>query len=126
MNAVVQNKYRGTVVYDKVKAELITAARYRGVITYEDVAALMGIFTLGAHLGKETGQVLGDISEDEHRAGRPMLSALAVSVNGKPGPGFAGLALDLGLIASEADWERFWRKQCEEVYKLWATERNRG
>ena len=125
-NTAVPAKYRGTIEYDQVKAELIRAARCRGLLTYEDVGPFLGIFTVGAHLGNAAGQVLGEISEDEHRAGRPMLSAIVVSAtNHKPGPGFADLAAKLGLLAPGQDWEPFWRQQCEALYKLWAPKRNR-
>jgi hypothetical protein len=94
--SVVTNRYRGTTDYIRVRAELVHAAEYRGVTTYQDLAVIMGLPLQGSHMGKETGHVLGEISEDEVNAGRPMLSALAVSVSGKAGPGFFALAKDLG------------------------------
>lgn len=120
---VVIDKYRGSVEYEMVKAELITAAKYRGMITYQDVAAIMGLPSSGSHMGSATGHLLGEISEDEVLAGRPMLSALSVSVSGKPGSGFAGLCVDLGLIEEGQDWEPCWRQQREMLYKTWAPRR---
>lgn len=35
--------YQGTIVYHLVYAELATAARYRGVTTYQTVAQIMGL-----------------------------------------------------------------------------------
>lgn len=93
--SVVRNKYRGTTKYFHVLAELVRAAQYRGRTTYQDIALLMGLPQKGSYMGKEVGQILGEISEDEVRAGRPMLSAVAVGVNGKAGPGFFGLAREL-------------------------------
>lgn len=52
-------------------------------------------------MGREVGYILGEISEDEHVAGRPMLSALALSKAGKAGPGFFGLARALGALNSD-------------------------
>ena len=117
---IIPDKYRGSIEYDKVKAELINAAKYQGLITYQDIAAIMGLDSKGSVMGSRTGYMLGEISEDEVLAGRPMLSALAVSVEGKPGPGFAGLCVDLGLINKGQDWEPFWQQQRKKVYKTWA------
>ncbi len=90
--AQVQNRYRGTKEYHLVYGELITAARYRGTVTYQELAALMRLPLQGSYMGAEVGHVIGEISEDETLQGRPMLSALVVSAtNGSPGPGFFGL-----------------------------------
>jgi hypothetical protein len=61
-------------------AELVRAAQYRGITTYQDIAVIMGLPIIGSHMGLETGQILGEISEDEVNVGRPMLSAIAVNV----------------------------------------------
>ncbi len=89
---IVTSKYRGTTTYLNVMAELVRAAQYRGLTTYQDVAMIMGLPISGQMMGKETGQVLGEISEDEILAGRPMLSTVCVNVEGKTGPGFSNLA----------------------------------
>ena len=84
---IVKDKYRGTPKYFFVMAELVRAAQYRGVTTYQDLAVILGLPQKGSHMGREIGLVLGEIAEDEVTAGRPMLSAVAVSVSGRPGPG---------------------------------------
>jgi hypothetical protein len=71
--SIVQDKYRRTPTYFHVVAELIRATQYRGLTTYQDIAVIMGITVTGSHMGKQTGKILGEISEDEVRAGRPML-----------------------------------------------------
>jgi hypothetical protein len=49
-----------------------------------------------------------------------MLSAVAVSVSGKAGPGFFGLAKDLGrFTGGPSDEDSFWRKEVEAVYETW-------
>jgi len=68
----------GSMTGVRVLAELIHAAEYRGVTTYQDIAVIMGLPLQGAYMGRETGHVLGEFSEDEVNAGRPMLSAVAV------------------------------------------------
>lgn len=119
---IVQSRYRGTIEYANVYVEPITSAQYRGHITYQEVAAIIGLPNTGSHMGKEVGWMLGEISEDEHANGRPMLSALALSNSGKPGEGFFGIAATLGLLpegSSPAEKDSFVKKQQESVYRIW-------
>ena len=74
---IVKAKYRGTKEFLLAYMKLITAAQYRGVVYYTDIAKILGIEKPGHHMGREVGQLLGEISENEHQAGRPMLSAVA-------------------------------------------------
>jgi hypothetical protein len=117
----VADKYRGTTNYNRVLAELVRAAEYRGVTTYQDIAVIMGLPLQGAFMGRETGHILGEISEDEVKAGRPMLSAVAVSVvTGKAGPGFFALAKELGRFGGDpAEKETFWHQELQAVYDTW-------
>src|SRR5690606_16340339 len=110
----------GSTTYFVVYAELIQAARYRGLTTYQKIAQLMGLPLSGSHMGRQVGQVLDEISKDEVQHGRPMLSAVAVGVSGRPGPGFAALARRLGRLADNADERVFWEQECRRVYDTWA------
>lgn len=115
-------KYQGTVSYHLVYCELIQAARYRGLTTYQAIAQLMGLPLRGSHMGKEVGQILGEIAQEEMAHGRPILSALAVSVSGSPGPGFFNIALQQGKLAKsgkEAE-KAFWEAERAAVYEAWA------
>jgi len=118
---VVPDKYRATAVYRDVYRELINAARYKGIVTYQELAQMMGLPISGQHMGSQVGWILGEISEDEHAAGRPMLSAVAVAVSGEPGEGFYELARKLGLLGEVPSEEsrKFWRRQKEAVYETW-------
>ena len=116
---VVSDKYRGTTKYFHVLAELVRAAQYRGLTTYQDIALLMGLPQSGNHMGKEVGLILGEISEDEVRAGRPMLSSVAVGVNGKAGSGFFGLARELGRLDQNKDESAFWKEELLAAYSAW-------
>jgi hypothetical protein len=69
--ATVSDKYRGTPIYFLVYCELLTAARYRGTVTYQEIAQIMGLPLRGSHMGKEVGHLLGEIAEDEHCQNRP-------------------------------------------------------
>ena len=117
-------KYRNTQAYARVHEELVTAARHCRTLTYTDVGHAMGLTNpVGYHLARETGQILGEISEDEVHEGRPMLSALAVGKeSGIPGNGFFILARQLGKLGSE-DWAAeiaFWEAEVGAVYGTWA------
>jgi hypothetical protein len=81
----------------------------------------MGLPLVGAYMGSETGHLLGEISEDEHVRGRPMLSAIAVGVSGLPGPGFFSFARDLGKLAEDSEEARrlFWEAEKAAVYETW-------
>jgi hypothetical protein len=118
--SIVHDKYRGKTEYFHVLAELIRAAQYRGTTTYQDIAVIMDITVTGSHMGKETGHILGEISEDEVGAGRPMLSAVAVNVHGIPSDGFYSLARELGLLKPGRNERKFWEQQRDRVYEIWA------
>jgi hypothetical protein len=120
--AVMPDKYRGTKEYRLVRDEMIRAARNGGTITYGDMADIMGLPPRGHHMAKEVGQMSGEISEDEHIQQRPMLSAVAISAGRRmPGPGFFGLARELGQLqgSSEQDERRFWEAEKAAVYDTW-------
>ncbi len=70
-------KYRSSKEYYLTFNELVTAARYRGTVTYQEIALLVGLPLRGSYMGSEIGHLLGDISDDEVTNGRPMLSAVA-------------------------------------------------
>jgi len=116
-----KEKYKDSIDYMLVYCELIKAAQNRSTIGYQDVAAIMGLPMTGNHMARETGQMLGEISQNEHARGRPMLSALVVRVDGSPGPGFFVLARDLGKLkdGTKEDEKRFWQGERDAVFKTW-------
>jgi len=116
---MVENVYRGTKEYALVYAELITAARYRGMVTYQEVAKLIGFPLEGNLMGSRIGQLLGEISEDEVNKGRPMLSAIVINTTGTPGPGFFALAKQLVKLKDGDDEKKFWRSELEAVHETW-------
>jgi hypothetical protein len=114
-----KNTYRNTKEYAFIHAELITAAKYRGTVTYQEIAKIIGLPMKGNFMGSQIGHLLGEISEDEVTNKRPMLSAIAVGVSGEPGPGFFTLAKQLGKLPDGMDKKTFWREQCKAVYETW-------
>ncbi len=115
----VKNRYRATTSYIHVLAELVRAAQYRGVTTYQDIAEIMSLPVDGSHMGAEIGWVLGEIAEEEVKASRPMLSAVAVAASGKSGPGFFDLARTLGKLNKGQDEQAFWRMEIDAAYRAW-------
>lgn len=116
------SKYRRTKEFLLVYTRLITAAQRRGTISYLDVASVLGIEQPGHHMARQVGQVLGEISEDEHASGRPMLSAVAVATTGFPGDGFFNLASEFGKYSgsSTRDKKQFWERELDQVYSEWS------
>ena len=104
-----------------VCCELIAAARYHGITTYQAIAQVLGLPLSGNYMGSKISRILEEISRSEHSQGRPLLSALAVGVSGWPGAGFYQLARDLGrLEEDDPDVERrFWQEECKAVYAEW-------
>ncbi|MFC2165399.1 hypothetical protein ACFLT2_10450 [Acidobacteriota bacterium] len=115
------SKYRGKKEYYLVFNELVSAARYRGTVTYQEIAQLIGLPLKGSYMGSEIGHLLGEISEDEVSNGRPMLSAVAVNVQGEPGPGFFVLARELGkeFDDSREGRRKFWESELHKNYEVW-------
>ena len=111
--------FRGTKEYTLIQVELITAARYRGTVTYQEIAKILGLPLTGNFMQKRVGTILGEISRDEHANGRSMLSAVAVGVDGKPGKGFYGLARELGVLNTGDDELAFWESERKAVYNIW-------
>jgi hypothetical protein len=120
MQYLLTSKYRGTSKYNEVRRELTYRARNRELMTYEEVATLIGIpVAQGSLMSTETGAVCGEISEDEVDAGRPMLSALAVGVSGIPGEGFFKFARRLGRFPANLTERQFWERERDAVYAAW-------
>jgi hypothetical protein len=100
---------------------LIDAAKHQGFATYQEIAQAIGLPTAGSYMGVKLGGLLGTISENESKQGRPMLSAIAIGVNGKPGEGFYPWAKKLGYLKEGDDEQAFWQDECKKIYKEWKT-----
>lgn len=88
------------IIYGKLRE----VARNRDTISYEDVGNLVGLqMEDPAHRNELVG-LLDQISRHEHRAGRPMLSAVVVHKDTRiPGQGFFKLARELGRYSGSDD-----------------------
>ena len=119
--AVVAEKYRGTQTYSLVYCKLLSAAGKKESVPYKEIGQIMGLET-DAGMAKEIGQLLGEINEDEHNNGRPLLSAVAVeSTTRMPGEGFFQFAKQLRKFDGETDEDKreFWRDEIQRVYEIW-------
>jgi len=116
-----KDKYRSSKEYLLVYCALINAARNRGTVTYQELAEIMGLPLTGNYMGREVGNMIGIISEDEARLGRPMLSAIVVDTRGKPKKGLYEWAREIGRFQGEGAeaQERFLEQERQAVYETW-------
>lgn len=72
-------------------------------------------------MGQQIGRYAGEISKEEVKKGRPMLSAILVTVGGKPSSGFYDLARQLGKLNGDSpeEEEAFFLKERQAVYATW-------
>jgi hypothetical protein len=75
-------------------------------------------------LRPDVDEVLAQIAGDEHRAGRPLLTALVVTGKSIPGNIFFSSARDLGVLSGSdpAEEMRFWMAEEARVYETWSGE----
>ncbi len=110
-------------VWDAAKAEarqaMIAVAARCDVITYSDLIDEIEACELEPH-GPQLAHMLGEISEEEDKAGRGMLTVLVVHKFGDymPGLGFFELARSLGYDTN--DREAFWIGELERVHGTWS------
>ena len=103
---------------EEARQILIRRAREGQTIFYSELTGEMKTISLDPH-EPALGQLLGEISREEHAAGRGMLSVLVVHKNGDqmPGPGFFELARELGEHVPNE--EKFWICQSKKVMDCW-------
>ena len=100
-----------------VREKLIEVARQRNLITYSEVARLVG--TSPVSVGP---LILDRINRREHKEGRPLLSALVVKKDTRgPGSGFYELASSLGLYNNKGRLE-YWQQKVQKVYDFWSVD----
>lgn len=109
---------------DEAKDVLIDVARRKGRIAYSELAAQIHAIDIEAH-DPRLFHLLGEISIEEHEAGRGMLTAIVVHKSGdmQPGPGFFELAKSLGKDTSII--LVCWVNEFNRVHDYWANKANR-
>jgi hypothetical protein len=113
------SKWDQTKEYFITYSILINAAHHQGFATYQEIAQATGLPTMGNSMSRQVGELLGTVSENEKKQNRPMLSAIAIGVSGKPGKGFVPWATELGFFKEGDDENAFWEKECQKVYQEW-------
>jgi hypothetical protein len=114
--------------WDAAKKEataiLIDVARRKGRIAYSELARQIQAIKIEAH-DPRMFHLLGEISIEEDKAGRGMLTAIVVHKSGdmQPGPGFFQLAKALGKDTS--DILACWVSEFNRVHDYWANRANR-
>jgi len=115
-------KYFGEIEFSNVYCRLIEVARKHKIVNYREIAQIMVIPQSGNYMSRETGQILGEISQFEHKHKRPLLSAVVVRLDlGVPGKGFFDLSNHLGRFkgGSRQDKKKFWEQELQTVYATW-------
>ena len=100
---------------EEARQAMIAVARRKSVISYSD---LVGEIT-SCHLepnGTPLAHMLGEISSEEDKVGRGLLTVVVVHKSGdmKPGSGFFRLARSRGRRV--VDEEQFWIEELCDVY----------
>ena len=109
---------------DEAKSVLIEVARRKGQIAYSDLVEKIQAIDIEAY-DPRLFHLLGEISTEEDKAGRGMLTAIVVHKRGdmQPGSGFFELAKSLGKDTS--DILACWVKEFNHVHDYWANKANR-
>ena len=103
-----------------IREELLRVAKIGSYINYSDVAPLAGLDMDLPHDRNEIADILDGISQAEHDAGRPLLSAVVIRRDkNKPGRGFFVLARRLGLYRGGDDLG-YWLAELRRVHDHWA------
>lgn len=109
--------------WDRARAEmraiLVEYAKRRSMVPYSTLVGRMTSIRLEPD-SNALAAMLGDISTEEHAAGRGMLSVIVVHKHGdmEPGHGFYELAQDLGNDTT--DRVKFWVDELHRVHAVWS------
>ena len=98
---------------------LIARAKRNATVYYSELSdKLLPIANIEPH-SYAMANMLGEISVDEHNAGRPLLSAAAIlKADNIPGGGFYTLAESLGFTVS--DKVEFWIQEFNRCHDYWS------
>lgn len=104
---------------EQAKSILIGVAARKGRIAYSELVGQISALSLEPH-DNRLFHLLGEISSEEDKAGRGMLTAIVVHKSGdmQPGPGFFELAKSLGKDTK--DPLVCWISEFNKVHDYWA------
>jgi hypothetical protein len=106
------------------KAVLAKCARDKKMISYTDFMYQIRSISFETPYDSRLPQFLAEISMEEAKAGRGMMTALVIRKNDdqRPGAGFFELAERLGYDVS--DPEKFWIEEVNRVFASWQKNAN--
>lgn len=109
----------------ELRAAIMDAARDRRMTWYAEVADQITAVHVEPYSAL-LNHLLGTICEEEHRADRPLLTAIVTHKNGdkEPGPGFYEMARSLGFSFHEP--YIFWSTQVQDVFTAYGRPPRRG
>lgn len=114
-------KYRKTKYYDSVYSLLCSTANRKELLSYSPIWELMEL-SPGNNAAKEAGHMLGEISEDTHLSGKPLLSAIVINKRKKePGQGFYTLAENLRKLPTgktDREKKKYWEQERDKVFSI--------
>ena len=113
-------------MYQALYQKLKEIARARSVITYGEIAPLVGVDIRTSQGRREIGRLIAEVCAHEVEHGRPMLGSVVVRKDtGMTGYGYFKGACRLGQF--DADGQKgkraFWAKEMKRVYDHWSSER---
>lgn len=101
-----------------VRDIILRYARQGVTCTYKTIANELGIEWNQAH--RRMPVILGQVSELEHQAGRPLLTAIVVSQSGRCGNGFFEMVRRNGVHF--VDERKFELEEQQRVFEFWASQ----
>ncbi|MDD9814393.1 MAG: hypothetical protein OXU31_00185 [Gammaproteobacteria bacterium] len=106
----------------QAKAHLASVAKRQGWETYGGLVKKIDAIPFAPN-DPALAALLGQISSEEHNAGRGMLTAIVVHKDGdrRPGKGFYKLARYLGLDTSDKD--ALWVSETGKVWNYWKNQK---
>ena len=103
-------------IYEEIKE----VAKDGGYVNYGDIAPLVGLDMEMPGDRLRIGAILDRINRVEHRAGRPLLSAVVIlKEENKPGKGFFDLAKEIRRQSPNEDDITFWVEELKRVHAYW-------
>lgn len=107
--------------WEEAKAQIVNTLRDRArdqrMVCYSDLAREVTTISLDPH-SPQMNHLLGSVLQDEHEAGRPLITAIVTHKDGdkEPGPGFYEMARSLGYRFNEPFV--FWATEVQRVFKF--------
>jgi hypothetical protein len=112
---------RRAEAFELVYTRLREAARQHGRVFHAELSGLIAPFDEDPDSPVSVSDILRQVAAAEHRAGRPLLTALVVTGKSVPGNVFFASARELGVLTGSDPVEemRFWMDEERRVYEAW-------